>query len=176
MGNEGRFARILGGVSAVGLDRLRELAARTNAKVAPDDDARSLAAKLLTRLERPDDLRYHGLTDAEVEMIGTALGLGARATWRPNVSAEEFARLPFYAKPSYDFAVWDALGASPWAPEPAARHAAAKPRASVKAKAKPSPKARSKVRTKPARAKPSARAKAPTRARTKASSHGSTRP
>lgn len=97
-------------ITALGTERLRQLAARIGA--SRGTDARELAAAIAAALDNVDDLRHQGLTDADVETIGVALGLGPRAAWRPSVSAEEFERLPFYSKPSYDQDVWQALGAN----------------------------------------------------------------
>jgi quercetin dioxygenase-like cupin family protein len=97
-------------LAALGADRLRPLAARLGA--ADARDATALAASVIAAVADADELRHHGLSDADVETIGIALGLGTRAAWRPRVSAEEFERLPFYDKPSYDGDVWAALAAA----------------------------------------------------------------
>ena len=79
-----------------------------------------LATAIVATVESVDELRHQGLSDRDVEAIGAALGVGARAGWRPRVSAEEFERLPFYSKPSYDQDVWEALGAD-WSRQVTAR-------------------------------------------------------
>ena len=140
---------LIRGVAALGVVRLRELAA--NAGVDPNsDDARRLATRLIESLERPEELGHRGLTEADVEAIGPAIGLGARGELRPRISAEAFERLPFYEKPSYDQDVWAAL----LSPSPPAK--AGKPRATAKPKAKPV--RAKKVKAAPAKAK-AARAK-----------------
>jgi hypothetical protein len=97
-------------LAILGAGRLRPLAARIGA--ADASDASTLAANVIAAVADADELRHHGLSDADVETMGVALGLGARAAWRPRVSAEEFERLPFYDKPSYDGDVWAALRAA----------------------------------------------------------------
>jgi hypothetical protein len=110
MASEDRFPRFVGGISALGRERLCELAARLERTVAPSDGPAQIAVTLLAALGRPEDLQHLGVTDAEVEAIGVALGRGTRAAWRPRISAEAFERLPFYGKPSYDMEVWEELG------------------------------------------------------------------
>ena len=106
-------SRAADAIAALGTERLRQLAARVG---VPDaSDPRELAAAIVDTLSA-DELRHHGLSDADVETIGAALGLGTSAAWKPSVSPEEFERLPFYSKPSYGQDVWDALGAN-WSRE-----------------------------------------------------------
>ncbi len=112
-------SRALDALAALGAPRLRVLAARVG---APDaGDARAIAANVIAAVPDVDELRHQGLSDADVDAIGGALGLGARAAWRPRVSAEEFERLPFYNKPSYDSDVWAALAAC-WSGGGTGRH------------------------------------------------------
>ena len=137
---------LIRGVAALGVVRLRELAA--NAGVDPNsDDARRLATRLIESLERPEELGHRGLTEADVEAIGQAIGLGARGAWRPRISAEAFERLPFYEKPSYDQDVWAAL----LSPSPPAK--AGKPRATERPKAKAKPVRAKKAKAAPVKAK-----------------------
>lgn len=137
---------LIRGVAALGVVRLRELA--ENAGLDPDsNDARKLADRLIGSLERPEDLNHRGLTEADVEAIGEAIGLGSRQHWRPKISAEEFERLPFYEKPSYDGDVWSAL-LMPSSPAKPSKKASPKAKKAAKARAKPA-----KAKAKPAKAK-----------------------
>src|SRR5215216_670453 len=113
-------SRVVDALAALGSERLLQLAARVGA-VTSSAEPRDLAAAIVGAFENVDDLRHQGLADHDVEVIGVALGVGERAAWRPRVSAEEFERLPFYSKPSYDQDVWQALGAN-WSRHVAERH------------------------------------------------------
>ena len=136
-----RYPLFLRGVSALGTARLRELAEHAQIAVAAKMDAPQIAARLLARLELPAELQRFGVTDADLDVIGRAIGVGGRADWRPAISAEEFARLPFYKKPTYEQDVWQALMAeeAPKAPraEPkATKRKTAKPKRATAAKRK----------------------------------------
>ena len=133
MASETRFPRFVRGVAALGEPRLRDLAQQANVSV-DGDGATQLAGQLLAKLELPVELNRFGVTDGDLEAIGRALGLGTRAQWKPNMSAEEFARLPFYKKPTYEQDVWSALTSED--PMPAKK--ATRPAKPAKAKAKPS--------------------------------------
>lgn len=109
MASENRFPQFVRGVSALGEARLRELAQHAHVAVGNKQSSTQLATRLLAKLELPAELNRFGITDSDLEVIGRALGLGARAAWRPSISAEEFERLPFYKKPSYEQEVWNAL-------------------------------------------------------------------
>jgi len=127
---------LIRGVAALGVARLRELAASAGLN-ASSGDARTLADRLVGSLERPEDLSHRGLTEADIEAIGRAVGVGARAAWRPRIPLDEFERLPFYQKPSYDQDVWAALLVTRSAPRvttPRKPHKAKKPRTRAKAK------------------------------------------
>lgn len=113
-------SRAVDAIAALGIDRLRPLASRVGADQS--GDARALASRIVDELTSVDELQHQDLTDADIERIGTALGLGARTAWRPRMSAEEFERLPFYKKPSYDNDVWEALRAC-WAQQAGGRRA-----------------------------------------------------
>src|SRR5258706_1892602 len=123
MASETRFPRFVRGVSALGEPRLRELAEHAQINVDGKQGAARIAAQLLVKLELPVELNRFGITDGDLEVIGRALGLAKRAAWKPNISAEEFARLPFYKKPTYEQDVWSALTAE----EPLPSAKAAKP-------------------------------------------------
>lgn len=149
---------LIRGVAALGVARLRELAANVGLE-ASSGDARALAEQVIGSLERPEELEHRGLTDADVEAIGEALGIGMRAAWKPRMSAEEFARLPFYQKPSYDQYVWTALLATDGSSASSTRAPKAKPKpkaASGKRKAAPGSKTAAKPK---AAAKPKTAAK-----------------
>jgi len=103
-------SRVVDAVAALGTERLLQLAARVGAATS-SAEPHDLATAIVATFESVDELRHQGLSDRDVEAIGAALGVGTRAGWRPRVSAEEFERLPFYSKPSYDQDVWEALGA-----------------------------------------------------------------
>ncbi len=154
---------LIRGVAALGAMRLRELAH------SDDDDVWVLAGKVISSLERPEDLSHRGLTEADIEAIGEALGLGTRAAWRPRISAEEFERLPFYQKPSYDQDVWTAL-LSIGVPATESVKPKAKPAKKPKAKAKPA-KQPAKMKAKPAKKaaakKPAAKKKPAKRGRSR---------
>src|SRR5438105_1842293 len=109
MASETRFPLFIRGVSALGQSRLRDLAEHAQIAVGAKLDSTQIASRLLARLELPAELQRFGITDADLEVIGRALGLGGRAEWQPEISAEEFARLPFYKKPTYEQDVWNAL-------------------------------------------------------------------
>ena len=106
-------SRVVEALAALGTERLLQLAARVGA-VTSSSEPRDLATVVSAAYDSVEELRRQGLTDRDVEALGVALGVGERATWRPRVSAEEFERLPFYRKPSYDEDVWTAFGAN-WA-------------------------------------------------------------
>lgn len=103
-------SRAVDALAALGAERLLQLAGHVGA-VTSSAEPHDLAAAIAGAVENIDELRHQGLSDHDVEVIGVALGVGERATWRPRVSAKEFERLPFYSKPSYDQDVWQALGA-----------------------------------------------------------------
>jgi len=152
---------LIRGVAALGTARLTELGAQVGVAASAGDDAPRFAERLLAALEHPTDLTHRGLGEADIEVIGRALGLGARANWRPSISSEAYDRLPFYQKPSYDQDVWNAMlstgDARPEMPAPeTAQPRAAKPAATRKPKAraaKPAaPKARAAKAAAPAKA------------------------
>src|SRR5439155_27247982 len=109
MASETRFPLFIRGVSALGEARLRELADHAQIAIGAKQPAETSAQRLLARLELPAELQRFGVTDGDVEVIGRALGVGTRAQWQPDISAEEFERLPFYKKPTYEQDVWNAL-------------------------------------------------------------------
>ena|SRR2546423_1032378 len=109
MASETRYPLFIRGVSALGEARLRELADHAQIAVGAKQDAAKIAARLLARLELPAELQRFGVTDADLDVIGREIGVGTRAQWQPDISAEEFARLPFYKKPTYEQDVWNAL-------------------------------------------------------------------
>jgi len=132
---------LIRGVAALGTARLTELGAQVGVAASAGDDAPRFAERLLAALEHPTDLTHRGLGEADIEVIGRALGLGARANWRPSISSEAYDRLPFYQKPSYDQDVWNAMlstgDARPEMPAPeTAQPRAAKPAATRKPKAR----------------------------------------
>jgi len=152
---------LIRGVAALGTARLTELGAQVGVAASAGDDAPRFAERLLAALEHPTDLTHRGLGEADIEVIGRALGLGARANWRPSISSEAYDRLPFYQKPSYDQDVWNAMlstgDARPEMPAPeTAQPRAAKPAATRKPKARAAkaaaPKARAAKAAAPAKA------------------------
>jgi hypothetical protein len=114
-------SRALEALVALGVGRLRVLADRVGAPTTGANDAQTLAANVIAAVPDVNELQHQSLSDVDVEAIGVALGLGTRAAWRPRVSAEEFERLPFYNKPSYDADVWAALAAG-WSGGGTGRH------------------------------------------------------
>jgi hypothetical protein len=100
---------VLRALSELGPQRLAEIGRRAGSELDTKIRPSKMSEALLHAIGQPEDFGHLGLSDGEVESIGVAVGLGERASWQPNISAEEFERLPFYNKPSYDQDVWTAV-------------------------------------------------------------------
>ncbi len=132
-------------LSKLGHDRLVDIGRRVGAELDTKTRPASLAEELLHAIGQPEDFGHLGMSDDEVESIGLAVGLGERAEWKPKISAEEFERLPFYSKPSYDQDVWAAVSSAIADVMADAAKAGAKPAKASRAKAAIASKAKAKA-------------------------------
>jgi formylglycine-generating enzyme required for sulfatase activity len=88
---------------------LRRVARKCKVKLPKDDLPSSrLAEHLVEGLYHATHFFDH-LTPQEQDAVGKLLGVGSKKQWRPKISAEKLASLPFYARPSWENDVVKAL-------------------------------------------------------------------
>ncbi len=106
MANPREFPFVIPGLVALGVHRMRAIAAKLEITLPSTDDREVLAATILRAIETASRLGY-GLRDEDYEPIGIALGLGTAADWTTELTPAQIRALPSYRQPCYEQDVID---------------------------------------------------------------------